>query len=157
MASKRQAYSWKEVTAGDIISFRYKSTKVNRFQIHTILVLNPRYYKTTSTGSNKRALVGIKLKTNNKFTEEFGLRLNNETIRFFEKIGDFKKTDEKNGIWKLQVKDQFVLNEILGTKPRAYKFLSVNETIADKYRTYDYIKARKSTVYLEPVILFGKQ
>ena len=109
---RRQSYSWKEVSTGDIISFRYKSKKLGRFQIHTILVLNPRYYK-TSEGSTKRMLVGIKLKTNNKFTEKFGLRLNNETMRFFEKIGNFEKTDKKNGIWKLKVKDQFVLNEIL--------------------------------------------
>ena len=104
----------------------------------------------------ERRLVGIKLKTNNKFSNKFGLRLNDKQLRFFEKIGDFAKIDEKNGIWRLNIKESFILNEILGTKQRAYKLISLNDLIANKYRTYDYLKARKSSVYLEPVILFGK-
>ena len=31
---------------------------------------------------------------------------------------------------------------------------SSNETIADKYRTYDYKRAKASAVYLEPIRIF---
>ena len=39
----KQVYTWGKVTAGDIISFRYKGKKATG-TLTTLLVLNPKYH-----------------------------------------------------------------------------------------------------------------
>ena len=69
MANRKLPYNWEMVSAGDIISFKYKSKSTGKSKVHTIMVLNPsllrRGQKKTST-----QLIGIKLEESNKIQLE---------------------------------------------------------------------------------------
>ena len=54
----------------------------------------------------------------------------------------------------VKFKDRFVINEIKGVKPRVYDLISRSNEIKGQYRTYDYLEAKKSAVYLEPIRVF---
>ena len=98
-------------------------------------------------GTSKRHLIGVKLEESNKVK----LLLNSQRISLLEKIGDFIKIDDKNNLYKLSIKDTFVINDRKGIKKQAWDIISKNLSINGKYRTYDYDKAIKSSVYLEPI------
>ena len=148
MAGKRKPYQWGRVRPGDIISFKYKSK--GQFKMQTILVLNPRFIKKLKEGGNTKQLIGIKLKSAAKLT----MRLTAQKVKFLEKIGDFQIVDEKNELYRLDIKETFVLNDIKGIKRNAYEKIAMNMGISGKYRTYNYLKAKKGAVYLEPVRFF---
>jgi hypothetical protein len=114
------------------------------------LVLNPRLNVTLNSGKTTKHLIGIKLEESNKIS----LRLNARQVMLLEKIGDFKKIDEQNNLYKLEIKKTFILNDIKGIKQSAYEKISKSLGIQGQYRTYDYMKARKSAVYLEPIRVF---
>ena len=59
--------------------------------------------------------------------------------------------DEKNNLFKLEVKSQFLVNDIKGFKQSAYDKISKSLDIQGNYRTYDYSIAKRSSVYLEPI------
>ena len=139
MANKKQPYNWGKVTAGDIISFRYKPKSGNPPKVQTILVFNPRLNVTLKDG--------IKLEESNKIS----LRLNKTQVNILEQVGDFKKIDDKNNLYKLEIKSQFITNNIKGVKPSAYDKISKGLNIQGQYRTYDYSVAKTSSVYLEPI------
>ncbi len=145
--NKKQAYNWGKVTAGDIISFRYKPKSENPPKVQTILVLNPRLDVTLKDGTAVKHLIGIKLEESNKIS----LRLTSKQVMLLEKIGDFKKIDDKNNLYKLEIKSQFITNNIKGVKPSAYDKISKGLNIQGQYRTYDYSVAKTSSVYLEPI------
>ena len=153
MAFKKKPYKWTLVKPGDIISFRYKSfagAPQSMTRIHTVLVLNPRFIGKSKNGTQFRHLIGIKLKQNQKL--EF--RINQKQLNFFEKVGDFVMIDEKNNLYKLVFDESMVLNDIKGTKQRAWQFLEKSMDLVEGYRTYDWKKARASTVFLEPIRIF---
>ena len=139
------------VSAGDIISFKYKSKSTGKSKVHTIMVLNPsllrRGQKKTST-----QLIGIKLEESNKIQ----LEITKKQIQIFEQIGKFITIDKENNLYKLDIDKNMIQNDIKGIKPRAYDLLSRGLGVSGQYRTYDYYKARKSSVYLEPIRLFTK-
>ena len=56
----------------------------------------------------------------------------------------------------LEIKKQFVTNDIKGIKPTAYEKISKSFDIQGQYRTYDYTIAKTSSVYLEPIRVFTK-
>tara|TARA_R110000824_G_scaffold303510_1_gene491250 strand:+ start:392 stop:856 length:465 start_codon:yes stop_codon:yes gene_type:complete len=147
MANKKQPYNWGKVTAGDIISFRYKPKSGNPPKVQTILVLNPRLNVTLKDGTASKHLIGIKLEESNKIS----LRLNKTQVNILEQVGDFKKIDDKNNLYKLEIKSQFITNNIKGVKPSAYDKISKGLNIQGQYRTYDYSVAKTSSVYLEPI------
>tara|TARA_A100001391_G_C4865706_1_gene223833 strand:+ start:51 stop:518 length:468 start_codon:yes stop_codon:yes gene_type:complete len=147
MANKKLPYNWKRVKAGDIISFKYKKESTGKVRVNSILVLNPIMDVKLKDGTSKRHLIGIKLEESNKVK----LLLNSQRIRLLEKIGDFIKIDDKNNLYKLSIKDTFVINDRKGIKKQAWDIISKNLSINGKYRTYDYDKAIKSSVYLEPI------
>ena len=149
MAGKRKPYQWGRVRPGDIISFKYKS-KSGQNKLQTILVLNPRFILKLKDGGSTKQLIGIKLKSAAKLT----MRLTAQKVKFLEKIGDFQIVDEKNELYRLDIKETYVLNDIKGIKRNAYEKIAQNMGISGKYRTYDYLKARKGAVYLEPVRFF---
>ena len=66
------------------------------------------------------------------------------------------RVDEENNLYKLEILERFILNDIKGIKQNAYKLISKSLGITGKYRTYDYLKARKAAVYLEPIKVFTK-
>ena len=61
---------------------------------------------------------------------------------------DFKKC------FSLEIDERFILNNVKGVKPRAYDLISKSLDIKGQYRTYDYMEARKSVVFLEPIRVF---
>ena len=153
MANKKQPYSWGKVKPGDIISFRYKSKSTGKNRVQSILVLNPRLNVTLKDGSTTKHLIGIKLEESNKVS----LRLNQRQISLLEQIGDFKKIDDKNNLYKLEIKSTFILNDIKGIKQSAYDKISKSLGIQGQYRTYDYSIAKRSSVYLEPIRVFANE
>tara|TARA_B100000482_G_C12395848_1_gene214979 strand:+ start:88 stop:552 length:465 start_codon:yes stop_codon:yes gene_type:complete len=150
VANKKQPYNWRRVRPGDIISFRYNSKSTGRTLTHSLLVLNPRIPVTLKDGTSTKHLIGIKLEESNKIS----LRLNKRQVMLLEKIGDFKKIDDKNNLYKLEIDRRFVLNDIKGIKQEAYDKISKSLGIQGQYRTYDYMIAKKSAVYLEPIRVF---
>ena len=151
MANRKLPYNWEMVSAGDIISFKYKSKSTGKSKVHTIMVLNPsllrRGQKKTST-----QLIGIQLEESNKIQ----LEITKKQIQIFEQIGKFITIDKENNLYKLDIDKNMIQNDIKGIKPRAYDLLSRGLGVSGQYRTYDYYKARKSSVYLEPIRLFTK-
>ena len=150
MANKKQPYSWGRVSPGDVISFKYKSKSTGKSIVNSILVLNPKLNVTLKDGTSTKHLIGIKLEESNKIS----LRLNQKQVMLLEKIGDFKKIDDKNNLYKLEIKKTFILNDIKGIKQSAYDKISKSLNIKGQYRTYDYKTAKKSAVYLEPIRVF---
>ena len=147
MANRKQPYNWGKVKPGDIISFRYKPKSGNPPKTQTILVLNPRLNVTLKDGKSVKHLIGIKLEESNKIS----LRLNKRQVDILEQVGEFKKIDDKNNLFKLEIKSQFITNDIKGVKPSAYDKISKSLGIEGQYRTYDYSVAKTSSVYLEPI------
>ena len=47
-----------------------------------------------------------------------------------------------------------IQNDVKGIKAKAYELLSKGLGISGQYRTYDYMTAKKSAVYLEPIRIF---
>ena len=150
MANKKQPYNWGRVKPGDVISFKYKSKTTGKNRAQSILVLNPKLNVTLKNGKTTKHLIGIKLEESNKIS----LRLNQKQVTLLEKIGDFKKIDDKNNLYKLEIKKTFILNDIKGIKQSAYDKISKSLGIQGQYRTYDYMTAKKSAVYLEPIRVF---
>ncbi len=150
MASKKQPYNWNRVKPGDVISFRYKSKSTGKTLVQSILVLNPRLDVKLKDGKTTRHLTGIKIEESNKVS----LKLNARQIALLEQIGDFKKIDDKNNLYKLEIDNRFVVNDIKGIKKSAYDKISKSLDIQGQYRTYDYMTARKSAVFLEPIKVF---
>ena len=153
MANRKQPYNWQMVKPGDIISFRYKSKSTGKNRVQSILVLNPRLNVTLKDGSTTKHLIGIKLEESNKIS----LRLTQKQVMLLEKIGDFKKIDDKNNLYKLEIKSTFILNDIKGIKQSAYDKISKSLGIQGQYRTYDYSIAKRSSVYLEPIRVFANE
>ena len=147
MANRKLPYNWKRVVPGDVISFKYKTESTGKVRVNSILVLNPMMDVKLKDGTSKRHLIGIKLEESNKVK----LLLNNQRIKVLEKIGDFIKIDDKNNLYKLTIKETYLISDIKGIKKQAWDIISKNLSINGKYRTYDYDKAKKSLVYLEPI------
>jgi len=147
MANKKQTYSWNQVKPGDVISFRYKSKSKLTAKVQTVLVLNPRLSVRLKDGETKKHLIGVKIEESNKIE----LRLTPRQVDILEQVGDFINIDEENKLYKLEIKSQFLTNDVKGVKPMVYDKISKNLQIQGQYRTYDFIKARKSAVYLEPI------
>ena len=152
MAQKKQPYNWARVKPGNIISFKYKSKSTGKNYVQTILVLNPKLQVKLKDGSTTKHLIGIKLEQSNKIQ----LRLTKRQITLLEKIGPFARIDEKNNLYALEIDKRFILNDIKGVKPEAYNKISKSLGIQGQYRTYDWMRARKSAVFLEPVRVFTK-
>ena len=153
MANKKQPYSWGKVKPGDIISFRYKSKSTGQPRTNSILVLNPKLNVTLKDGKSTKHLIGIKLEESNKAL----LTLTKKQIKLFEQIGNLIPLDSKNNLYKLAIKNQFIVNDIKGIKQSAYDKISRSNEIKGQYRTYDYLEAKKSAVYLEPIRVFTNE
>ena len=140
----KQVYSWGKVKAGDIISFRYKSKSGNR--LTTILVLNPKLPYSRVDETQTFHLVGLKLETQ-------GIRPivrdKQVLVRLLEKIGVIQVVDGENEIYRVLIENV----NTRGVKQDTYIKLKKELQKYNLYRTYDYMKARKSQVFLEPIVL----
>ena len=150
MANKKQPYNWNRVKPGDIISFRYKTKSTGKVLTHSLLVLNPRIPVTLKDGTKTRHLIGIKLEESNRIE----LRLNRRQVDIFNKTGDLESVNAEENIFRVKFKDRFVINEIKGVKPTVYNLIKKSNEIQGQYRTYDYLQAKKSAVFLEPIRVF---
>ena len=150
MANRKQPYNWNRVKPGDIISFRYKTKSTGKVLTHSLLVLNPRLPITLKDGTKTRHLIGIKLEESNRIE----LRLNRRQVDIFNKTGDLEVVNEKENIFRVKFKDRFVINEIKGVKPTVYDLIKKSNEIQGQYRTYNYLEAKKSAVFLEPIRVF---
>ena len=153
MAQRKQPYNWNRVKPGDIISFRYKSKSKGRTLVNTLLVLNPKLPIKRKDGSSTFHLIGIKLEESNKIN----LRLNQKQINILETIGEFKPIDLKNKLYELVIKPNFIINDKKGIKKQAYDKISRSLDIAGQYRTYDWRKATRVAVFLEPIRVFTEE
>ena len=153
MAQRKQPYNWNRVKPGDIISFRYKSESTGRTLVNSILVLNPKFPVIRKDNSSTFHLIGIKLEESNKIS----LRLNQSQIKVLETIGIFKPIDAKNKLYELLIKPNFIINDKKGIKKQAYDKISRSLDIAGQYRTYDWRKATRVAVFLEPIRVFTEE
>ena len=140
----KQIYTWGKVKAGDIISFRYKSKQSN--SLTTILVLNPKLPYSRVDETQTFHLVGLKLETQ-------GIRPivrdKQVLVRLLEKVGVIQVVDGENEIYRVLIKNV----NTRGVKQDTYIKLKRQLEKYNLYRTYDYMKARKSQVFLEPIKL----
>jgi len=141
----KQVYTWSKVTAGDIISFRYKGNKPVS-ELTTLLVLNPRMPYTRKDKTKTFHLIGLKL-------EEKGIiptiKAKPIFAQLLERVGNIQVVSGDDEIYRIEIK---------GIGPRG-----VNKATYNKlkqyinrhavYRTYDYKEAKKAGVFLEPIKL----
>ena len=147
MANKKQPYNWNRVKAGDIVSFRYNPKSIDKStRTESVLVLNPRLPVTLKDGTRTKHLIGTKLEESNNVN----LRITSRIVSILSKIGNFKKIDEKNNLYKLEIEQRFIVNEIKGVKKSVYDLIARGE-LKKQYRTYDYDGVKSSAVYLEPI------
>ena len=141
----KQVYTWSKVTAGDIISFRYKGNKAVS-ELTTLLVLNPRMPYTRKDKTKTFHLIGLKL-------EERGtvptIKAKPILVQLLERVGDIQVVSGDDEIYRI---------EIQGIGPRGVNKATYNKikTYINKhavYRTYDYKEAKKAGVFLEPIKL----
>ena len=129
-------YSWNKVSSGDIISFIYENREGRKLR-RTILVLEPQLVNKAKNPSSKFLLHGIQLEVSNRPT-----LIQMKTL--LEQAGVTEIVDEQKKIYRVRL-----LSDAKGT----YKKM---RTIINKYgiyRSYNYDKARKSSVTLEDLRL----
>jgi len=138
----KQIYTWDKVSAGDIISFRYKGKKTSS-KLTTILVLNP---KLPVLGKNTFHLVGLKL-------ESQGVRpvVRDKEIlaKLLSRIGIIEVVSGDDDIFRVDI----IGANNLGAKRDIYIKSKRQIDKYNLYRTYDYKEAKKSSVFLEPISL----
>jgi len=138
----KQIYTWDKVSAGDIISFRYKGKKTSS-KLTTILVLNP---KLPVLGKNTFHLIGLKL-------ESQGVRpvVRDKEIlaKLLSRIGIIEVVSGDNDIFRVDI----IGANNLGAKRDIYIKSKRQIDKYNLYRTYDYKEAKKSSVFLEPISL----
>ena len=129
-------YSWNKVGPGDIISFVYKNKEGRRLR-RTILVLDPKLINKAKNPSSQYLVHGIQLEVSNQPTLT-------QMKTLLEQAGVTEIVDEKKKIYRVQLE---------GTAKQTYKKM---RNIVNKYgiyRSYNYDKARKSSVMLEDLRL----
>jgi len=141
----KQVYSWSKVTAGDIISFRYKGKKATG-TLTTLLVLNPKIPYKRKDKTKTYHLVGLKLEALGNVPT---IKAKPMLVQLLERVGDIQVVSGDDEIYRI---------EIQGTGPRGVRRAVYNKIKRyinrhAVYRTYDYKQARKSGVFLEPIKL----
>ena len=141
----KQVYTWGKVTAGDIISFRYKGKKPTG-TLTTLLVLNPRMPYKRKDETKTFHLIGLKLEDRGTVPMSKNKPL---LVQLLERVGNIQVISGDDKIYRV---------EIQGTGPRGVRQATYNKIkqYINKhavYRTYDYMEAKKSRVFLEPIVL----
>ena len=140
----KQIYTWSKVRAGDIVSFRYKGKGTVGY-LNTVLVLNPRMPYIRKDKTKTFHLIGLKLESRGNIPT---IRNKPKLVELLERIGTVQIISE-DGIYRV---------EITGVGPRGVRKATYNKLKQyigrySVYRTYDYKEARKSQVFLEPIVL----
>ena len=141
----KQVYTWGKVRAGDIVSFRYKGKKPTG-TLTTLLVFNPRLPYTRKDGTKTFHLVGLKL-------EEKGtipiVKSKPAFAALLESVGNVRLVSGEDQIYRVEISNV----DARGVPKATYRELRNVIARYSVYRTYDYIEARKSRVFLEPIVL----
>ena len=136
---------WPRVKPGDIVSFKYKSKRSGKTLTHSILVLAKDIDMITKSGK-KRYLVGLKIEQSNR-----PMVPRDVIERFLFEIGEVELVDPKNKIYGLKLETKGTVGEV--KLRRLWRDIKPFNKTNKLYRTYDWIEARKSPVYKEPIIL----
>ena len=141
----KQVYNWGKVQAGDIISFRYKGKKPTG-TLTTLLVFNPKIPYTRKDGSKTFHLVGLKLEDRGTIPM---IRNKPMLVQLLERVGDIQIVSGDDQIYKIVIENVGTR----GIRQQTYKKLKQYIERYSVYRTYDYNEARRSQVFLEPIVL----
>jgi len=141
----KQVYNWGKVQAGDIISFRYKGKKPTG-TLTTLLVFNPKIPYTRKDGSKTFHLVGLKLEDRGTIPM---IRNKPMLVQLLERVGNVQVVSGDDQIYKIVIENVGTR----GVRQQTYKKLKQYIERYSVYRTYDYKEARRSQVFLEPIVL----
>ena len=141
----KQVYSWGKVRAGDIISFRYKGKKQTG-TLTTLLVFNQRLPYTRKDGSKTFHLVGLKLEDRGTIPI---IKNKPMLVQLLERVGYIDVVSGEDQIYRVIIENVGVR----GVRKQTYNKLKRYIERYSVYRTYDYMEARKSQVFLEPIVL----
>jgi hypothetical protein len=141
----KQVYTWGKVQAGDIISFRYKGKKPTGL-LTTVLVLNPKLPHTRKDGTKTFHLNGLKLEERGSIPT---IRNKQNVGRLLETLGNIEVVSQEDEIYKVDVPS----SGQRGARPASYRSVLRYVRQYNIYRSYDFIEAKKSQVFLEPIKL----
>ena len=130
-------YAWDSVESGDIISFRYNKKR------RTVLVISPKYMLNKVDKTRVELMSGLQLETQER-------RASPNMITILKQLGKLTLIDTEREIYRIN----FDGRKLDADKRRISN--SVKELVSetnDLYRTYDYKEAKKSSVFLEPIVL----
>ena len=141
----KQVYNWGKVQTGDIVSFRYKGKKPTG-TLTTLLVFNPRLPYTRKDGTKTFHLVGLKLEDRGTVPI---IRNKPMLVQLLERVGEIQVVSGDDQIYR-------VIIENIGSRGVRKETYSKLKSLIEKhsvYRTYDYMEAKRSQVFLEPIVL----
>ena len=141
----KKIYNWAKVKACDIISFRYKGKKPTG-TLTTLLVFNPKIPYTRKDGSKTFHLVGLKLEDRGTIPIIKNKPL---LVQLLERVGEIKVVSGDDQIYRIVIEN--LGNR--GVRQATYKKLKRFIERYSVYRTYDYMEAKRSQVFLEPIVL----
>ena len=133
-------YTWGKVVAGDIISFRYNQN------LQTLLVLNTKLPYIKKDGAKSIHLVGLKLEERGTIPT---IRNKPALVQILETIGEIKVVSGDDYIYRIEIPNV----GSRGVKQNVYQKIKGKLKNFSVYRTYDYKRAKKSQVFLEPIVL----
>ena len=141
----KQIYNWSRVKAGDIISFRYKGKK-STGTLTTLLVFNPRIPYTRKDGSKTFHLVGLKLEDRGTIPM---IRNKPMLVQLLERVGYIDVVSGEDQIYRVIIENVGARGVRKATYSKLRKYIERHSV----YRTYNHREARKSQVFLEPIVL----
>ncbi len=139
----KQIYTWGKVEAGDIISFRYKGKKPSG-ALTTVLVFNPKLPYIKKDGTKTFHLVGLKLEDRGTIPI---IKNKPMLVQLLERVGNIEVVSGDDEIYRVEIKGVGVR----GVRKATYDKLKQYIERYSVYRTYDYMEAKKSQVFLEPI------
>ena len=139
----KQIYTWGKVQAGDIISFRYKGKKPAG-TLTTVLVFNPKLPYTKKDGTKTFHLVGLKLEDRGTIPI---IKNKPMLVQLLEKVGNIEVVSGVDEIYRVEIKGAGVRGVRKATYDKLKQYIERHSV----YRTYDYMEAKKSQVFLEPI------
>tara|TARA_B100001094_G_C17674901_1_gene550564 strand:+ start:13 stop:477 length:465 start_codon:yes stop_codon:yes gene_type:complete len=141
----KQVYTWSKVTAGDIISFRYKGNKPTG-TLTTLLVMNPKLPFTKKDGNKTFHLIGLKLEERGTIPT---IRSKPILVQLLERVGEIQVVSGDDQIYRINIKNVGARGAIKQIYEKIKRYITNNSV----YRTYNWNEARKSAVFLEPITL----
>ena len=141
----KQVYTWGKVRAGDIVSFRYKGKKTSS-TLTTLLVFNPKLPYTKKNGTKTFHLVGLKLEDRGTVPM---IKAKPMLVQLLERVGNIQVVSGDDQIYRVEIKGVGVRGVRKATYTKLKQYIEKHSV----YRTYDYMEAKRSQVFLEPIVL----